>query len=378
MDNLLESICLLVSNQHRNQIRSLANKARKLSSADAGKLSGHFNTQTANHVLSDVIEEWSKVDCSGDEFAGLLLGASHGYMNERARESVELVWSGPDTHHVPVRRSEQVYIEMIESARESLFIGSYVWVNIPNIEAAIQDAIKRGVDVRMLLESSDKEGSGRPQETLRRVAKQLVGAKIYVWPLEKRDMGAGGFPSMHAKCVVADAKTVFLTSANLTSAAMDKNIETGVLITGGDLPSLLSGQLLNMITQADIQPHSSLNQVIPPSADEPPFKLIAELNPFQSYPKLIQVEYLNERLSVRETKIFKVLKGTDALPPKGAVVIIFSDGPLVGRYHWQKQQSLDGGRIFYSVTLRGGEGKAAIEIEEKDWPNFRPFAVEFS
>ena len=204
-------------------------------------------------MLFEVIKEWSQVDCSGSEFAGLLVGASHGYMNERAQESVELVWSGPNTHHVPVRRSEQVYIQIIESAEETLFIGSYVWVNIPNIEAAIKSAITRGVDVRMLLESTDKDGATFFQDTVRRVAKELVGATVYVWPLDKRDCGAGGYPSMHAKCVVADGKRAFLTSANLTSAAMDKNIETGVLATGGNVPSALSGQFLNMITQGDIQ-----------------------------------------------------------------------------------------------------------------------------
>ena len=378
MDKLLESICLLVSNQHPNQIRSLANKARTISSADAGKLNGHFNKQAANHVLSDVIEEWSKVDCSGDEFAGLLLGASHGYMNERARESVELVWSGPDTHHVPVRRSEQVYIELIESAKESLFIGSYVWVKIPNIEAAIRKAIEDGVDVRILLESCDKDDGTHFQDTVRQVAKKLIGATVYVWPLAKRDSGGGGFPSMHAKCVVADGERAFLTSANLTSAAMDKNIETGVLANGGDVPNMLSRQLLNMITQGDIQAYSQSTYVPPAAADEPKVIDIKELNSGHKYPDPILVGYHNEKLKVDETRTFRVLTEDDELPPKGALVIILGDEPLVGRYLWQKQQSMDGDRTYYSVTMRGQGSSNAIEIEEKDWPKFRPFAVEVS
>ncbi|MEQ8837372.1 DISARM system phospholipase D-like protein DrmC [Haliea sp.] len=378
MDKLLKAICRLVSNQHPGQIRSLANKARSLSSTDAGKLASFFNTQAANHVLFEVIKEWSRVDCSGSEFAGLLLGASHGYMNERARESVELVWSGPNTHHVPVRRSEQVYIEIIESAEETLFIGSYVWVNIPNIESAIKSAITRGVDVRMLLESTDKDGGTFFQDTVRRVAKELVGATVYVWPLDKRDYGAGGYPSMHAKCVVADGKRAFLTSANLTSAAMDKNIETGVLATGGNVPSTISRQLLNMITQGDIQAYSQSLYVKPSREDAPKVIDIKELDRRHQYSGSLLIGYRNEKLDVDETRTFRVLSESDELPPKGALVIILGDEPLVGRYLWQKQQSMDGDRTYYSVTFRGQSSSNAIEVEETNWPNFRPFAVEAS
>ena len=378
MDKLLESICRLVANQHPSQIRALANKARQMSAAQGEKLAGFFKTPTANHVLSEVTDAWVEVGCSGDEFAGLLVGASHGYMNERERESVELVWSGPDTHQVPVRRSEQVYIEMIESAQESLFIGSYVWVNIPKIEAAIQEAIERGVDVRMLLESSDKDGGTFFQETARRVAKELVGATIYVWPLEKRDTGAGGFSSMHAKCVVADGKRAFLTSANLTSAAMDKNIETGVLAHGGAVPAMLSRQLLNMITQGDIQVYAHSTYVPPSEKDGPKVLNIDELVSGMHYSDPILVSYHNDKLDVEETRMFKVLKQGDELPPKGALVIIMDAETLVGRYLWQKQQSMEGDRTYYSVTMRAQGSASAIEIDEDDWPRFRPFAVEVS
>ena len=35
---------------------------------------------------------------------------------------------------------------------------------------------------------------------------------------------------LHAKAVVADEKSVFITSANLTEAAQDRNIELGLLV----------------------------------------------------------------------------------------------------------------------------------------------------
>ena len=40
---------------------------------------------------------------------------------------------------------------------------------------------------------------------------------------------------LHAKAVVADEELLFVTSANLTEAAMDRNIEIGVLFRDSTL-----------------------------------------------------------------------------------------------------------------------------------------------
>ena len=376
MDRLLESIFQLVVDQHSSKIRGLAKKSRTLDVADAGKLAGYFSTQAANDALAEVLEQWLRVGCSGDELAGLLQGASHGYLTERSREAVELVWSGPDTHHVPVRRSEQVYLELIESARDSLFIGSYVWVNIPKIEMAIREAIARGVDVRMLLESTDKGADTFFKDTIARVTKELPGATIYVWPQENRDLGAGGYPSMHAKCAVADGKRAFLTSANLTSAAMDKNIETGVLADGGNVPRMLSRQFLNMITQGDIQTYAQVMHVPAAAEAQPSVIDIKDLEPQRNYGETLLVKFHNEKLDVEETRAFRLVSQDDELPDKGKVVIIPSDEWLVGKIHWQKQQNTGSAREFYLVSVRGFGDTKSIEVEASDWSSFKPFAVE--
>jgi phosphatidylserine/phosphatidylglycerophosphate/cardiolipin synthase-like enzyme len=65
--------------------------------------------------------------------------------------------------------------------------------------------------------------------------------------------GPGGV--LHAKAVVADDEVVFVTSANLTEAALDRNIELGVLIRdrafaltiGGYFRSLIDRNLLKLL-----------------------------------------------------------------------------------------------------------------------------------
>jgi phosphatidylserine/phosphatidylglycerophosphate/cardiolipin synthase-like enzyme len=45
---------------------------------------------------------------------------------------------------------------------------------------------------------------------------------------------------MHVKAAVADSRVAFLTSANLTEAALERNMELGVLIRGGTLPASIN------------------------------------------------------------------------------------------------------------------------------------------
>jgi phosphatidylserine/phosphatidylglycerophosphate/cardiolipin synthase-like enzyme len=64
---------------------------------------------------------------------------------------------------------------------------------------------------------------------------------------------------MHIKAAVADSRVAFLTSANLTEAAFELNMELGVLICGGHIPgtidrlvdSLLDSGALQMVAGMD-------------------------------------------------------------------------------------------------------------------------------
>jgi phosphatidylserine/phosphatidylglycerophosphate/cardiolipin synthase-like enzyme len=65
-------------------------------------------------------------------------------------------------------------------------------------------------------------------------------------------MLAGG--TMHAKCAVADGSLAFVTSANLTRAALERNIELGLLIRGGDVPKDLHRHLDNLVATQKLAP----------------------------------------------------------------------------------------------------------------------------
>ena len=58
---------------------------------------------------------------------------------------------------------------------------------------------------------------------------------------------------MHAKAAVADSRVAFLTSANLTEAALERNMELGVLIKGGILPASIDRLIDALLESSELQ-----------------------------------------------------------------------------------------------------------------------------
>ncbi len=72
----------------------------------------------------------------------------------------------------------------------------------------------------------------------------VPAAKLYAWRDKTAPYSDG---RVHAKVAVADGRMCFITSANLTGHAMEKNMEAGVLISGGQIPRLLDDHLRSLI-----------------------------------------------------------------------------------------------------------------------------------
>lgn len=161
----------------------------------------------------------------------------------RREQSIEIVWTGPDTVTVPMRRSAAVLLELVDHAKSEVILLSYAAFKIADLLSALTRASERSVDLHLVLES-DRESGGRLSKSADLAFEKLRGrAKFYVWPAEQRSLGA----VMHAKCVVADGENALITSANLTEHAIDINIELGVLIRGGDVPARLRSHLIDLM-----------------------------------------------------------------------------------------------------------------------------------
>ncbi|WP_257881817.1 DISARM system phospholipase D-like protein DrmC [Vibrio parahaemolyticus] len=379
MDDLLRCVYEIVKGQHLDKIKSLSRKIKVTAPESSFVLKGFFNADTSNEALNSLLNAWKNSSYTSEELAALILGASYSLSRHREHESTELVWTGPDSTMFPVRRSEQVLLDIINSANETLFIVSFVLVKIPNVEQALKQAIARGVKVKMLLESEDKESTGVFAKTLERLYTNIPKIQLYIWPRENREKNQAGFARVHAKCAVADQRGAFITSANLTEAALDRNIEMGINIEGGSIPSDICTQLNAMINSKEIIPyipfqllndsHSCHTEKSVISLDNVP-QALAESN-------YITVEFDNKKTGCKDVRKFIKCEAKQEKPKAGTLVIISVEGKLyLGNYRWNKQQNIADGQQYYLVTVKGFGPTEKIKIDEREWLDFMPLARE--
>ena len=58
---------------------------------------------------------------------------------------------------------------------------------------------------------------------------------------------------MHVKVAVADSRIAFLSSANLTEAALERNMELGALIRAGNLPASIDRLIDALVESGELQ-----------------------------------------------------------------------------------------------------------------------------
>jgi cardiolipin synthase len=241
MDKLLTAIIDLISNSPPNKIEQLAGSVRGLSNKQqAQSLMPWAAIPNSKDRLLRLIAAWDAEPIPPIEIAGMLLGASAAYHSARGEQEIELVWTGPSSKLIATRKTEQALLQVINTAQLRLFVTSFVAYDVASVMKAMITAIERGVRVSMLLEASKKDGGGVSIDAIAKMKSAMPTAKIFSW-VDKSEGFAGG--SVHAKVAVADESLCFVSSANLTGYAMEKNMQAGVLIRGGDTPRSLQRHL---------------------------------------------------------------------------------------------------------------------------------------
>lgn len=197
-------------------------------------------TGDASHRLGHLLAEWRQAgeSISGVAVADVLRGASRAIAAERRKQRVELVWSGPNTTSSTLRSTGPALLELINGARECVYIVTFAAYKVPEVSESLQAALRRGVRVVFVLESSNVSGGKVNFDPLPHLMGSFAGGlEVFVWPQSERVTDLHGkFGTLHAKFAVADKKRLLVSSANLTEYAFNLNIELGVLITGGTAP----------------------------------------------------------------------------------------------------------------------------------------------
>ena len=240
---------------HPDFIQKLASEIEKLEKTeDLEKIMASFGSASDRVMIERLQKVYSESPLlTPRELAAAIRGASASASLIEEREQIQMVWTGPQTDFVASRHTSQVLLEVIKAAESKLFMTSFVAYKIEKVLNALDDAVARRVKVGILLEASVKDGGKVDIDSIDIFRESVPAALIYTWRPSSESKSAWS-GTVHAKCAVADDKTAFITSANLTGAALERNMELGVLFRGGNIPDKLFRHFEALIATGVIEP----------------------------------------------------------------------------------------------------------------------------
>ena len=187
-------------------------------------------------AILEVLREWERLGVSATAGAAWLRSLRLAASRVPAPD---FVWTGPQVAGLHARDTRRVYEELLGTAERSIWASTYVFSDGPSAFGTLaerMDAVP-GLDVTLLLNIERRRGDTTAADSLvRRFADDFWGRewpgtarpKVYYDPRSLETDSLGGV--LHAKAVVAEEESVFITSANLTAAAQDRNIELGLVV----------------------------------------------------------------------------------------------------------------------------------------------------
>ncbi len=230
-------------------------------STSPDSLRAEISKKVPHHQHRDMalafVDRWRSEanEVDGRTVAVALQSAALSEQTNRDSHSVELVWTGPDTEATPFRRTEQAILQVLDAAKSKITLVSFAVYRIPNVGKALVRAAKRGVRLTVIVETPDKiEGQGE-YSTIKALGQEVAACStVYFWPKENRPLGDNNKVGiLHVKCAVADGEWLFLSSANLTQQAFTINMELGMLVRGGSMPSRVEQQFDRLIQSGQLK-----------------------------------------------------------------------------------------------------------------------------
>ena len=183
---------------------------------------------------------------------------------ERARDDVELVWTGPEAHSAENRDSARVLEEMFQSATRSVLICGYNLQQGVHFDALVQGLHRHpGLRMRCFAHVFTKgvptlgDALRAHDEKLRALFGPAVRQRIEFYRPSSafvQEAMAQRF-SVHAKCVVVDQRRLLVTSANFSTAAQERNIEVGLVLDDPRLAAQLTTLFDTLVVRGDMARH---------------------------------------------------------------------------------------------------------------------------
>lgn len=238
-----------------NELRSLASALRtgRICVSISPSSLARFLPESSLEPVAAAFDEMAIIGMSSEAIAYTLdlLAASHSG-NQKLTNGVQLVMSGPQLSGFERRDTGVVVGDLFRNANESVLVVGYA---VYQGKQVFYDLANRMSDlpalkVQMFLDISRKPGDTTSSSDI--VQRFVRRFRSEEWPngtrlpqifydpralsLDRLDRA-----TLHAKCVVVDCRHVFISSANFTEAAQERNVELGAYFESESAAKRISG-----------------------------------------------------------------------------------------------------------------------------------------
>jgi phosphatidylserine/phosphatidylglycerophosphate/cardiolipin synthase-like enzyme len=176
---------------------------------------------------------------------------------QRAEDSVELVWSGPEAPGAATRDTAVVIRDLFASAKRSVLVACFAVYQGRELFKVLAARMEQVPDLRVRI-FLNVHHPNWPEATEPQILKHFIDTfRANDWPgtrlpdlfYDPRSLlpDPTKRAALHAKCVVVDEDRAFITSANFTEAAQERNIEAGILLSIPAIAKALVSQFENLV-----------------------------------------------------------------------------------------------------------------------------------
>ncbi len=180
-------------------------------------------------------------------------------------DAIDLVTTGPEASGVTNRDTSVVVRELFANARNIVLVVGYAVYQGHRVFSALADRMSEcpTLQVRMCLDiQRPGTDTSMASELVRRFAERFVSTQwppnhplptVYYYP-PSLDLDHAKRAALHAKCVVVDEQVSFVSSANFTEAAQQRNIEVGLLVRSPLIAGRLTRHFNSLVDEGSVVP----------------------------------------------------------------------------------------------------------------------------
>ena len=183
-----------------------------------------FPATNYQQAVDKLLDAWDAAPAETPNAIALALEAVAASNSVAPRTSI--VWTGPTTDAVAVRRTDQALIQLINRSATRLIVVSFAVYRVPMVAAALKRAAGRGVRVDLVVETVEASDGKITFDGWEAFGiGGLANCRLWTWAHDRRPAASSGkLASLHAKCAVSDGTRLLVSSANLTEFAHHHNM----------------------------------------------------------------------------------------------------------------------------------------------------------